>query len=75
MRCPLCKGEMLKGKTILPFGSGNNLLVVKDVPALVCEQCGESFVEIDNVRVVEALVENAKKNGVMLGYIKFKRAA
>jgi len=34
MKCPLCKGEMLAGKTVLPFGSGENFLVVKDVPAL-----------------------------------------
>ena len=47
MTCPLCKGKMLKGFTNLSFGTGENLLVVKDVPALVCEQCGDSFVEIE----------------------------
>jgi len=66
---------MLAGKTVLPVGSGENLLVVKDVPALGCEQCGEPFVEIGTVRIVEELVANAEQNGVMLGYIKFKSAA
>ena len=75
MTCPLCKGKMLKGLTNLPFGIGDNLLVVRDVPALVCEQCGDSFVEIENVRIVEKLVKSAEEDGVTLGIIKFKKAA
>ena len=75
MTCPLCKGKMLKGFTNLPFGIGENLLVVKDVPAFVCEQCGDSFVEIENVRIVEKLVISAEKDGVTLGFIKFRNAA
>ena len=75
MNCPLCKGEMLKGYTILPFGKSEYLLVVKDVPALICEQCGESYVDINTVRVVEKIIANAEKSGITLGYINYKNAA
>jgi len=55
--------------------NGENLLVVRDVPALVCEQCGDSFVEFENVKIVENIVVSAEKDGVMLGFLKFNNVA
>ena len=76
MKCPLCKGKMGTGKTNLPYEIGEEYMVVaKDVPALVCEQCGEPFVEIAELRVVEKIVDTAEKDGVTLGFIKYKDAA
>ena len=76
MRCALCNGNMMKGYTNLPYEiDGNFFLVVKDVPAMVCNQCGESFVDIEVVRVVEKIVEVAKNDGVTLGIVKYKTAA
>ena len=76
MRCPLCKGKMVKGKTHLPYEMGEQeILVVRDVPALLCEQCGESFVEIEVVRRVEKLLATAQRDGVTFGFIKYREAA
>jgi len=76
MRCPLCKGKMIKGKTHLPYEMGEEeILVVRDVPAWVCEQCGESFVEIEVVRRVEKLLTTAQRDGVTFGFIKYREAA
>ena len=76
MRCPSCRGEMDKGKTNLPFEvGGDRVIVVKDVPAWVCKQCGDFFVEIEVARKVEGIVAAAEKDGVMLGFVKYKEAA
>jgi YgiT-type zinc finger domain-containing protein len=76
MACPLCKGRMEISKTNLPFETGENQLVlVKDVPARVCKQCGESFVDFNVARRVEDIVNVAKKDGVMLGIITYQEAA
>lgn len=76
MRCPLCKGEMVKGKTNLPYELGEEkLVVVKDVPALVCKQCGDAFIEIDITRKVERIVGTAEKDGVTLGFVTYIEAA
>lgn len=76
MRCALCKGEMLEGKISLPYEIGTeHVVVVKDVPAFVCRQCGESFVPIDVARRVETIVAAAEKDGVTLGFIKYREAA
>ncbi len=75
MTCPLCKGEMKEGKTNLPFAKGENLLVIRDVPAFVCNQCGDSFIEFENVKIVESIISSAEKDGVLLGFIKFNKVA
>ncbi|MBW1800000.1 MAG: type II toxin-antitoxin system MqsA family antitoxin [Deltaproteobacteria bacterium] len=76
MKCPLCKGEMVKSKTNLPYEiREEHLVVVKDVPALICKQCGDSFVEIEVLRIVERIVAAAEKDGVTLGFVKYKEAA
>ncbi len=41
-KCPLCKAEMKPSKTSLPYETGDDsIIVIKDVPAIVCSQCGE----------------------------------
>jgi YgiT-type zinc finger domain-containing protein len=76
MKCALCRGEMVRSKTTLPYDIGDeHMVVVKDVPALICKQCGEPFVEIKVVRVVEKIVEIAQREGVTLGFVKYKDAA
>jgi len=76
MVCPLCKGKMIKGKIHLPYEMDEEIfLVVRHVPALVCERCGESFVEIEVVRIVEKLLATAKRDGLTFGFIKYREAA
>jgi YgiT-type zinc finger domain-containing protein len=43
-RCDLCGGELRAGKTRLQIWRGEELLVVKDVPADVCQQCNEAYI-------------------------------
>ena len=76
MKCALCQGIMLSGKTNLPYELGDDyLVVIKGVPALICQQCGEQFIEIKVVREVEKLVASAREDGVTLGFMKYREAA
>jgi len=76
MKCPSCKGAMVSGKTNLPYEFGEDqLVVIKDVPALVCNQCGEVFIEIAEVRTVEEILRKAERDRVILGFIKYGEAA
>lgn len=48
MNCPLCKTGVLKpGTRTNLFERGETVLVVRDVPALVCNQCGDSYYDAD----------------------------
>ena len=51
MNCPYCTSGMEKGKTVLTFQmSDAEIVVVHDVPALVCDQCGEEYVDNDTAK-------------------------
>jgi len=45
MQCVICKhGELDAGTTTVTLERDDVTLVFKDVPARVCENCGESYV-------------------------------
>ena len=45
MKCLICKhGEVADGTAIVTLNRDATILVVKDVPARVCRNCGEEYV-------------------------------
>ena len=46
MKCPICrKGETTPGTATITLERGGLTLVVKSVPAEVCNNCGEEYVD------------------------------
>ncbi len=59
MKCVICKhGETRTGKTTMTLQRGNATLVVKGVPAKVCDNCGEAYLD---EQVTRGLMETAKQ--------------
>jgi len=76
MKCPYCKSEMKKGKTVLTFQmSDQQIVVIHEVPALICDQCGEEYVNNSTAKKVEEKVERALADGIKMGFIDFTTAA
>lgn len=42
-RCDWCSGALVPGKTTLQFWRGEQLVVIRDVPADICQQCREPY--------------------------------
>ena len=58
----MCKGEDLdSGKTTVKVQREETLVIIKDVPADVCEDCGEYYLEETVARKVYAQAEEALK--------------
>jgi YgiT-type zinc finger domain-containing protein len=46
MRCVICKtGETKPGKTTVTVQRGEMAVLIKDIPAEVCENCGEYYLD------------------------------
>jgi YgiT-type zinc finger domain-containing protein len=57
--CPLCGGQQTQGTTTFTVDKGNMLVVVRNVPATVCRQCGEAWI-LDSVATdLEGIVSQA----------------
>ena len=76
MKCPFCNTDLKKGKTILTFQmEEDKIIVVKDVPAIICEECGEESIGISESKNVEKLVYKAIADGIRMGFIEYRIAA
>ena len=60
MKCVMCKGgELSPGKTTVKVQRGETLVIIKDVPADVCRDCGEAYLDGNVGLKIEKQVEEA----------------
>lgn len=59
--CPLCSGTKKPGTTTFTADLGFGVVVVRDVPATVCSQCGADWIADDVAARIEELVDDARK--------------
>ena len=57
-RCDLCCGALKPGRTTLEIWRGAEMLVIKDVPAEVCEQCNEAYISADVSERLDCFLED-----------------
>lgn len=60
-RCPLCGGKKKEGKTTFTVDFGTGIVVVRNVPATVCSQCGTDWIDDEISAKLEAIVTDARK--------------
>ena len=67
MKCVICKnGKTKRGKVTVTLERGAMTLVVKGVPARVCDNCGEEYLEEKVMAALELVVKSAAKSGVVV---------
>jgi YgiT-type zinc finger domain-containing protein len=60
MVCFVCKGNTIKKKTNFMVDLGSSIIIVKNVPSLVCDQCGEVSYEDDVAYNLERIVDKLR---------------
>ena len=61
-QCPLCGGPIEQGTTTFTADFGKGVVVVRNVPAEVCMQCGESWIADETGAQLENTVQSAREN-------------
>jgi YgiT-type zinc finger domain-containing protein len=75
MKCVICKhGDTGPGKTTVTLERGSATLVVKSVPAQICDNCGEAYVDEDITRRLIGTAEEAFRAGVQVDVREFLAA-
>ncbi len=69
--CPLCGGKKKSGKSTFTVNLGEGVLVVREVPALVCNQCGEDWIEDKVASRSEDLTNEARKKHLQVEVAAF----
>jgi len=58
--CPICCGKKTKGKTTFSADLGSGVVVVREVEATICSQCGEEWIDDATARQLEDIVNDAR---------------
>ena len=65
MTCVICKhGETNMGRVTVALERDGTTLILKSVPAQVCDNCGESYVDAETAAKLLHDAEEANKAGV-----------
>jgi YgiT-type zinc finger domain-containing protein len=72
MKCVICKvGKTAPGHTDVVFNVRGKTLVIRDVPAEVCDSCGEGYFNHDISLKLQAIADDAEDRGVELQVIRW----
>ncbi len=59
--CALCNGKLEEGTTEFMARASGEVVIINNVPALVCEQCGEAYYTVEISRKIDAVMREAHR--------------
>ena len=72
MKCVICKqGLTYDGMTTVTLERGYTTVVIKDVPAEICENCGEYYLSEEATEKVQNLAEQAVQHGAEIEVLRY----
>jgi len=72
MKCTFCKqGTTKQGHATVTLNRGNTVVVIKNVPAEVCENCSEYFLSEKTTEHVLSWAEDAVKKGAEVEIMRY----
>ena len=72
MNCVICKtGQISGGTATITLQRGETTVVIKNVPADVCDNCGEYYLSEEMTERVMELGESAVKKGVEVEVLRW----
>jgi len=67
MKCVICKvSETRVGRATVTLERDGTTLVIKNVPADICANCGEEYVSAETTELLLRTAEEAVKSGVLV---------
>ncbi len=72
MKCAICKtGDLAPGKVTVTLERDEAVLIVKEVPASVCQQCGEYWLDEETTRRLYQQAERALQRNTELEVLRY----
>lgn len=73
--CPICGGQLYAGLATIPFVLGSTVAVIRQVPAKICDACGESFLDAPATDTVSALLEKSLASDAEVSIMTYPASA
>ena len=76
MKCVICKyGETSLGTATVTLEKESSTIIFKDVPAHICDNCGEKYIDAQITKELLHKAYDLIKNGAVVDIRKFQSAA
>ena len=76
MKCVVCRhGETVRGVTTVTLEKGDATIVFRHVPARVCDNCGEKYVDDQTASLLLRKASELVKNGTLVDIREFGESA
>ncbi len=59
--CDFCEGELLWGKKDLEFKVSGEIVLCRNIPANICVECGEAYLDAEISEKVEGFLKNVRQ--------------
>ena len=69
--CSICKGDLEIGNVNHIADLDNFIIIIKNVPASVCKQCGEYYLEQNVALEIEKIIDNYRENAAEVIIINY----
>ncbi len=72
MECAICRqGKTHVGTATVTLERGDSTIVIKDVPADVCQDCGEYYLSEETAANIEKMASKAAAAGVVIEVLRY----
>jgi len=72
MKCVICKhNNTIEGIVTVTLNRENSIIIIKNVPADICENCGEYYLSSEMTKKILEIANESLKKGVEIEIIKF----
>lgn len=75
MDCFMCKGNLEEKKVNYVVDLGDTIIIIKEVPAKVCSQCGEQYFDDETAENIEKIVNQLKELTTEITVVNYKNVA
>jgi len=76
MECLICRnGSTSQGKVTVTLEREGSIIAIKEVPAQICNNCGEYYLDAEMTKEVLSRAEQAIQKGVEFEVIKMNKVA
>lgn len=75
MKCVVCKtGDLQKGKTVVTLQRDSTVVVIEEVDALICDNCGHYYLDSATAKRTMHTLDAAVERGTKLEVLALKAA-
>lgn len=75
MDCVMCKGNLIEGNVNHIVDINGYIIIIKNVPANICTQCGDYYIENKIALIIEELIEGVLSSNAEVLIINYPGTA